>query len=285
MSKLNVPSKDLLFRHLKKYSPYGRNSSWVKWYAQVAKFKGLRTIKILSQYKKKDSKVLDLGCGIGITLSILSDYFPDSVGIDIDPKSVKAAKELLKKQNLNIPVILYDGKKIPFPKNTFDIITSIEVIEHVEDTELILKEMNRVLKPNGILHITTANKWWPFEPHYKLLLLSYLPKSIANFYVRISGRGTTYEDIELPSYDEFRNSVGEFFKVEDITFEMIEQYKKFDFDKERGYKIVLAGEFLKIMAKLEKIPIFSFFVKILKFMMIRISLGWLFIGRPKDKLT
>lgn len=281
MGRLKIPNKTFYLKHLSKFSQYSQSDSWMNWYADVAKFKGLRTLRILKRYKKSDARLLDLGCGIGLTLSILSQEFPKSIGCDIDEKALRATRIILKEVGVKIPLVLYDGKILPFKDNSFDLVTLIEVIEHVEDPELMLKEIKRVLKPDGLLHVTTANKWWPYEPHFKLPFLSYLPPTLADLYVKLTGRGENYQGIKLPSYGEFKKLVNQFFIVEEITLSTIEDYQEFFLDKERGIKVVILGEFLKLLRKMDGLPILNFFSSLIRWFFLRISLGWLFIARPK----
>ncbi len=241
----------------------------------MASLKGERTAKILLNYKNDKAKLLDLGCGIGLTTAVLARYFPDSVGCDIGEKEVKASKELLRLLKIKSKILLCDGGRLPFKDNSFDIITSIEVIEHVSRPDIMLKEVRRVLKPDGILHITTANKWWPIEPHYKLPFLSFLPKYLANIYLRLSGRGVSYNDINLPSYDMFYSLVDKYFRVSDITLDVIGKYKKYGLDKERGSLIPILSAFLKTTRSFGKIT------KFFDYVLIRMSLGWLFVAEPR----
>lgn len=270
MIKLKVLPRSIYTRHILEYSEYSKTKDWASWYSKVAPLKGRRIINILLEYKTKDSKVLDLGCGIGLSLSFIGQVFKNSVGCDISENSLRATKEILEKHQIKIPIILCQKDKLPFKDNCFDIVTFIEVIEHVENPDAALKEIKRVLKPDGILHITTANKYWPIEPHYKLPLLSYFPKSLANRYLRLSRRGLSYDDINLPSYKKFHQLVGKYFKVQDITLDVIKNYKKYGLDKERGFPVPLIARFLSWNNS-------KFFEKIA----IRFSLGWLFIARPK----
>lgn len=249
---------------------------------QVAQYKAMRTAKIIGLYKSSNAKLLDLGCGTGLTLGILAQKFPKSFGCDIDREAIEATRKVLKKVGVEIPLLVYDGRKLPFKGNEFDVVTSIEVIEHVEDPKLFLKEVSRVLKEDGILHITTANKWWPYEPHFKLLFLSYLPESLADKYVRLSGRGKSYHGIKLPSYGKFRRMLENHFDIEDMTLEIIENYHRYNFDKERGRKVVIVGEFLRLLKILDDTP-FELIPNFVREVLLRVSLGWLFIARPKEE--
>lgn len=273
-----------LREYLSNYHPYvDYNPRWAEWYINVAPLKAERTIKILKRYKKENARLLDCGCGIGLSLYYLSKYYKESYGVETDKGSFEIAKNQFKKLKCKARIALYNAKKLPFPDNYFDLITSMEVWEHAKDTRLMLKEIRRVLKPDGILHITTANKLWPIEPHYKLPFLSYLPYFLADPYVRLSKRAQYYHDIHLPTYGKFKKSIEEYFKVSDITLDMILSYKDLGFDKERGSIIVIVSKFLSFLKLMEKIPVMSLFPKAVYFTLLRISLGWLFIAYPKPR--
>ena len=261
MKETNL-TEEIVRRHLQKYSPYYRNVSWVKWYAKVAPLKGKRTTKILLNYKGSNAKLLDLGCGIGLTLAVLTKTFRNSVGCDIEQKEVRATRELLKTTGKKIPVIIYDGKRLPFKGASFDIVTSIEVYEHVDKPDTMLKEIKRVLKPDGILLISTANKLWPIEPHYKLPFLTYLPKKIAEFYLKIFKRGETYNDINLPTYKEFYSQINKYFRIENITLEIIADYKKYGFDKERGSLLIVIGKILNELDHVSQEKLHSLYLEL-----------------------
>lgn len=55
--------------------------------------------------------------------------------------------------------------KLDYPDSTFDLVTSIEVLEHIAELEQALGEIFRVLTPGGRFAFTTPNKWFPFETH------------------------------------------------------------------------------------------------------------------------
>lgn len=280
-NKIRVPPKAFYKKYLRQFSQYSKSRQFIDWCSAIAPFRGIRAVKLLSQFKPKSAKVLDLGCGIGLTLHILAQEFPNTVGCDIDERALKATRKLLVRVGLKTKLVFYDGEKLPFRSSSFDAVTSLEVIEHAENPVLMLKEIARILKTDGILIITTANKWWPYEPHFKLLFLSYLPGKLSDFYLKVSGRGESYQDIKLPSYRNFRRMVEKIFFVEDVTLSVIKDYKRYSIDKERGVKVVLVGNFLKWIDKLEQIPLFNKVPDFINWLLIRLSLGWIFIGRPK----
>lgn len=99
----------------------------------------------------KGPKILDSGCGDGSVTSELAKKF-DTTGVDISDENLKKARTRgfrTVKQDL--------GKKMPVKDNSFDTVISNQVIEHIYDTDFYLEDIYRVLKPGGILLITTPN--------------------------------------------------------------------------------------------------------------------------------
>ncbi|HEX8931614.1 MAG TPA: class I SAM-dependent methyltransferase [Patescibacteria group bacterium] len=270
-----------IYEYASYYYPYSKNPAWVKWFVNVAPLKVKRSLQILKKYKPKTARVLDFGCGIGFNIPFIANTFPEVVGIDIDKPSVEIALKQLKKLHCNKQILHYNGKKLPFKKNDFDIIIANDVWEHTIDPHLMMKEIYRVLKPDGILLINTPNKLWPIETHYQLPFLSYLPKLLAKHYVRLMQKADNYDDINLPTYLTFKKSVGEFFNIDNITFDLVKNYKANKLDQERGIIIPLLGDFLNWSEKNSR---FSFFHMGMMVILNTISMGWFFIGHPKKKI-
>lgn len=104
----------------------------------------------------KNKHVLDLACGEGYGSNLLADVAKKVVGLDVDHKTIQNAEKKYNKKNLSF--ICCDASKLCFDDNFFDIVVSFETIEHLENQELFLKEVKRVLKHNGILILSTPNK-------------------------------------------------------------------------------------------------------------------------------
>ncbi len=96
--------------------------------------------------------VLDVGCYDGSYMQEIERAENKVYGIEASEKAVEKAK----KKKLN--VVLGDlEKKWPFGKNFFDVVFLGEVIEHIVTTDFLLSEIKRVLKPKGVLIVTTPN--------------------------------------------------------------------------------------------------------------------------------
>ncbi|MCH8741950.1 methyltransferase domain-containing protein [Patescibacteria group bacterium] len=91
---------------------------------------------------EKGSKILDLGCGRGVLTNAIKNYFQAKVvGVDIkDQRIVK-----------NFPFRIYNGEKLPFPDNSFDIVFLSYVLHHTEDPKKVISEAKRVTKKKIII--------------------------------------------------------------------------------------------------------------------------------------
>ncbi len=113
----------------------------------------------LTQYKEKNKKILEIGCGAGGgTLYLKSLLEPkEIIGVDIS----KTAVEKTQKKGIVAHTINVSEERLPFKDEVFDLVVSFEVIEHVFDTGSFIEEIKRVLKPGGTLFISTPNlAWW-----------------------------------------------------------------------------------------------------------------------------
>lgn len=110
----------------------------------------------------KNAYVLDAACGEGYGSYLLKSWGAKKVeGIDIDAASVERAKNLFKDENLHY--IQNKVEKLPFEDNVFDLIVSLETIEHIDNVESFLKEMKRVLRPGGTIILSCPNDNYYFE--------------------------------------------------------------------------------------------------------------------------
>lgn len=93
--------------------------------------------------------IVDVGCGEGITLGKIIERFPDKDvrGLDSNPKNISICK------SYNLPVIQGNVNELPFDDKSVDTCVFMEVIEHLEHPDKALKELSRVLRPNGRLII------------------------------------------------------------------------------------------------------------------------------------
>ena len=130
-----------------------------------------KTLLIQQAAIKPGQHVLDLGCGTGTLAIMAKQTQPDAqvFGLDADPDMLKVARE--KSATLHAPVQFDTGftNSLPYPDASFDRILSSIMIHHLKtpDKETTAKEVFRVLKPGGQLHIIDFGK--PYTLYGKIL--------------------------------------------------------------------------------------------------------------------
>jgi len=115
-------------------------------------------------------------------------------GIDIDREWLAFAGYNLKRHQAEGSLMLSNAEALPFADNTFDIVASNFVLEHVSDPFRVIVEMARVLKPGGLLYINCPNYIFPYEGHYRMFWFPLLPKKLGHLYLKLRGRDSRYLD-------------------------------------------------------------------------------------------
>jgi len=117
-----------------------------KWYWD---YRDNKTLAFIGNEKK----ILDVGCGEGITLEKLVTRFPGRqvLGIDYDPEKIKVC------QSLNLPAEVGNAYELRFKDRSFDCCLFLEVIEHLHEPLRALREIYRILCPGGLLLLIFPN--------------------------------------------------------------------------------------------------------------------------------
>jgi SAM-dependent methyltransferase len=127
-------------------------------------------------------RVLENGCGVGMYVRHLAPYAAQVIGLEYDfERAAEAGKQAANITNAA-------GEHLPFPAESFTLILSHEVLEHVQDDRLAVEEMVRVLQPGGRIILFVPNRGYPFETHgiywhgkYRfgnIPLVNYLPRRL-----------------------------------------------------------------------------------------------------------
>lgn len=101
--------------------------------------------------------VLDMGCGGGILTEGLASAGALATGVDLEAGAIKVAKEHAQKSKLDIEYIHSAIEDLPAERQ-FDVITCLEMLEHVPDPAPLITKLCQHLKPNGTLFISTINR-------------------------------------------------------------------------------------------------------------------------------
>lgn len=115
----------------------------------------------LNKYLDEGAIVLDVGFGLGYGMNIMSIKASEVSGVDVDIEVIDYFQKAVGYKNPRLcGVSLYDGYNLPFRDNSFDIVTCVDVIEHVEDYNRLIVEMLRVARKG--LFISTPKQ----QPQY-----------------------------------------------------------------------------------------------------------------------
>lgn len=136
-----------------------------QWWDPKGSMKMLHTINpirmafILDQTELSGKKVLDIGCGAGILTEALAIQGADALGIDMSDAAIQAAKKHAQhlETQPEYQTISAEALAAAQPKS-FDVITCLECLEHVPDPMAILDACQKLLKPNGLLLLSTLNR-------------------------------------------------------------------------------------------------------------------------------
>jgi ubiquinone/menaquinone biosynthesis C-methylase UbiE len=130
-----------------------------------------KVIKLLSKLNVRGEVMIDIGCGDGTVTKQLAESIgaKEVWGVDISERSLDVARS----KGIETLKLDINHETLPFPDNTVDVVTGIEIIEHLVNPDNFLKESYRVLKDNGYLILSTPNltSWL----NRLLLLLGYIP--------------------------------------------------------------------------------------------------------------
>jgi ubiquinone/menaquinone biosynthesis C-methylase UbiE len=220
----------------------------------------LEAWKVIEKYiPQKTEAILEVGGGSGRFGIKIAQTLPASkvVIIDIVDSSISLINEVAKKIGLeNVFALKGDVTRLSFPNNSFDLVFSDAVIQHVLDDEKAVWEMARVLKPGGILIVSVVNRW-NFHSLYKLWLRiigkeyeykserAYGKKELRKLF-KGQGLEIAVQDGFYPGYGILRlKSRHEIFKllgrICNRMFKILDRHTGRFFSKSFGFEIVIIG--------------------------------------------
>lgn len=181
--------------------------------AEVSQFLFERVKKRMVKWVRPGANhtILDVGCGAGYFLNMIRERYqeagfePTVVGVDISAHQVSYMAERMSREGVTrVVAATGNGEFLPFADESFDLVTCSEVIEHIRNPKRALEEMRRVLKPTGMLLLSTpsmsAQKGWS-----QVLLPA---TALVKFLTRYKPNRTVPDSYDIPWYSkEFREMI------------------------------------------------------------------------------
>ncbi|MDJ0909460.1 MAG: class I SAM-dependent methyltransferase [Woeseiaceae bacterium] len=130
--------------------------------------------------------VADIGCAAGTQSMIWAKDGHRVQGIDINETLIEIATERAKEEGLSIEYLLGTAEDLPWPDSSFDVCLVPELLEHVPNWSGCLSELARILRPGGILFLSTNNVLCPKQQEFDLPLYSWYPAPLKRHYEKLA---------------------------------------------------------------------------------------------------
>ncbi len=152
----------------------------------------IRAISPLINKPLSEWVILDIGAGTGDYTLEFARRAKEVIAVEPYKEAYNQGfKKTKSYKNIKFFNVLVEDLVI---KRKFDLALSLTTIEHMSQPRESFNRVFALLKEDGVIYITAPNKLWPYDNHYKLPFLTWLPIPLANIYVRMMNRGTDYID-------------------------------------------------------------------------------------------
>ena len=183
-------------------------------------------LKALAGLDVAHARVLDVGCSAGLMTHELATLAARVIGVDVDADALGIAS----RTPGTACFVLASGERLPFADGSFDAVVCNHIYEHVPSAPALMVEIRRVLCSGGACYLAVGHTLQLVEPHYRLPLLSMMPRRWASACLRMTGRASSYEERFLPPWR--LRSLGEgFTSMRLVSPQMLAAPDQFGFPK------------------------------------------------------
>lgn len=139
-----------------------------------------------SQGKRDRFDVIDIGCGAGTQALIWAQEGHRVSAIDASSTLVGIGQRRTRERNLDVRFSVGFAQALPYRDESFDVVLMPELLEHVAEWEACLQEAVRILRPRGVLYLSTTNKLCPVQQEFELPAYSWYPSRLKHWIERKS---------------------------------------------------------------------------------------------------
>ncbi|WP_153110285.1 class I SAM-dependent methyltransferase [Propionivibrio limicola] len=148
--------------------------------------KSLRLLAKLNGGVASQLNVADIGCGTGMQAQLWAQRGHKVFGLDVNAPLIEIARHRAEDASLAIQFDVGSATELPYPDTSMDVALLPELLEHVADWQGCLNEATRILKPGGLLYLSTTNWLCPIQQEYSLPLYSWYPGFLKRRYERLA---------------------------------------------------------------------------------------------------
>ena len=167
-----------------------------------------------AQFVTTSRRVLDVGSGRGKFSCAMAKLGYRVTGIEVNAEYIAESQKLALQEGLEVEFIKGTAESLPFANNLFGFVNAAEVTEHVENPIQMCREVYRVLENGGSGYLSFHNRWGLYDYHYHLYGINWLPRSWAEYMLRLlkkqkedglgyltSSSNVNFNNISSPSKD------------------------------------------------------------------------------------
>ena len=131
-------------------------------------------------------KVLDIGCNAGTQTFLWAERGHVSHGLDINEPLLNIARRRAQERDLAVDFRLGSATHLPWADGSMDVCLMPELLEHIETWEPCLQEAARVLRPGGVLYLSTTNRMCPRQMEFELPLYGWYPRRLKRHFEHLA---------------------------------------------------------------------------------------------------
>lgn len=150
------------------------------------RFLRIRDMLIMIGGNRENLDVADIGCGAGSQCRLWAAVGHRVTGIDVSQAFIDLARSRATVEGLDIDFRIGSATAIPLPEKSVDVCLVPELLEHVRDWRSCIREFDRIMKPGGLLYLSTTNKLCPVQQEFELPLYSWYPGFVKRRFERLA---------------------------------------------------------------------------------------------------
>jgi 2-polyprenyl-6-hydroxyphenyl methylase/3-demethylubiquinone-9 3-methyltransferase len=131
-------------------------------------------------------EVADIGCGAGTQSLLWAELGHRVCGLDVNHPLLDLARKRASDRGYTIDFRLGSATSLPLPDSSVDVCLAVELLEHVADWISCINEFTRILRPEGVLFLSTTNKLCPVQHEFTLPLYSWYPGAAKRYCERLA---------------------------------------------------------------------------------------------------